>query len=270
MMRVVSWNVNRSGGLITEQADWLESLDKVPDVLLLQEVNLNRRGEWHDVLTDRLGYDAIVDTIDWGSELDNSNGHLTATLEGCELNQQTIDGKAVVSGETAAEAFGTAYPEKILVTDVIYGNTQIECWNVRAVPGRSYPEEKQAIFEYVFDQIEADREQPRILAGDLNTPKRELPDGQAVTYGYHRSKEMQRNAMAAELNVLKGLGHFGMVDVFRALHGYGEIDQVDVSHSGRRIDHLFASETLDPSKCWYASLEEVPSDHAPLIAEFDL
>ena len=269
-MRVVSWNVNRSGDLITEQANWLESLDILPDILLLQEVNLNRRDDWYDVLTDQLGYDTLVDTIDWGSELGNSNGHLTATLEGYELEQQLIDDEADVNGEMAAEAFGTAYPEKILITDITIGDTQIECWNVRAVPGGSYPEEKQAIFEYIFTQIEADGERTRLLAGDLNTPKRELADGQAVTYGYERSKEMQRDAMAAELNILKGLGHFGMIDVFRALHGYGDIDQLDVSHNGRRIDHLFASEMLKPSKCWYAPLETVPSDHAPLIVDFNL
>lgn len=269
-MRVISWNVNKSGSLISDQVDWLESLDEHPDVLLLQEVNLHRRDDWQDVLTEQLGYESMVDTIDWGTELGNSNGHLTATVDNYELEQKPVDGEQDVGGEVAAEVFGTEYPEKILVTDVTYGDTQIECWNVRAVPGRSYPEEKRAIFEYIYNRIEAEGDKPRLLAGDLNTPKQELADGQAVTYGYNRSTGRQRDAMTAELNILKGLGHFGMIDVFRALYGYGDIDELDVSHNGRRIDHMFASERLDPRQCCYAPLECVPSDHAPLIADFDM
>ena len=33
---------------------------------------------------------------------------------------------------------------------------------------------------------------------------------------------------------------------FRAQHGYGSIEQMDVSHDGRRIDHIFASEKPSP------------------------
>jgi exonuclease III len=269
-MRLVSWNVARSGSRIANQVEWIADLDELPDILLLQEVNLKRREDWQENLINKLGYESIVDTLDWGKELQNSNGHLTAVRNDCGLAQKPIDGETNPGGELASEAFGTEYPEKLLVTDLTYQNLQIECWNVRAVPGSSYPQEKCAILEYIYDQIEADPEKVHIVAGDLNTPKRELADGQAVTYGYHRSGEMQREALSAELDILKGLGHFGMVDVFRMVHGYGDIDRNDTSHNGKRIDHIFASEKLNPTNCRYPSLEHVPSDHAPIIADFDM
>lgn len=60
-----------------------------------------------------------------------------------------------------------------------------------------------------------------------------------------------------------------MVDVFRSHHGYGEIDEADVSFESLRFDHLFASKELDPSDSWYASHGYECSDHAPLLADFE-
>lgn len=96
-----------------------------------------------------------------------------------------------------------------------------------------------------------------------------MADGQAVTYGYERKADRQDRAITAELKILKGLGHFEMIDVFRALHGYGDIETIDTSHDGRRIDHLFASQELSPTDCWYASSGLEYSDHGPIVADFD-
>jgi exonuclease III len=275
-MDVLSWNVDGtfpyqgSPDSIDSQIQWLDSLKTPPDVLMLQEVNPNRREYWHEGLRDRLGYAHLTGTLGLAKDLDNSNGHITATTEEWDLSENRFADMAADGDETTADAVDTTYPEKLLVTDISRGDTEIQLWNVRAVPGGDYPEEKMAILELIYEHIEREGAKPRVLAGDLNTPKRELPDGQAITYGYRRSREMQRRAIAAELNVLKGLGHFGMVDVFRALHGYGDIEPVDESHDGRRIDHLFASEELAPQTCWYATEATECSDHAAIRAEFGI
>lgn len=87
----------------------------------------------------------------------------------------------------------------------------------------------------------------------------------------------------AETNLLRGLEDVGMVDVFRELHGYGELERLDVSHAtrtddplsvpeaaveGKRFDHLLASMALSPQACRYDQAGFAWSDHAPVIAEF--
>ena len=275
-MKVLSWNVDGtfppqgSPAQITDQIRWLDSLETQPELLLLQEVNPNRRDLWQELLTDQLGYKTVRDTLDIAVEQGNSNGHITAiqselnlleTTTGIELNENTTRTESDRS---------TAYPEKLLVTGIEYENTTIEVWNVRAVPGSSYPEEKLTILELAYEYIEEADEKLRILAGDLNTPQRELADGQAITYGHQRDADLQQRGVTAELKILKGLGHFGMIDIFRAQHGYGDIDSLSVSHDGRRIDHLFASEDLSPTDCWYSETGATYSDHAPIIAVFDI
>lgn len=275
-MRVLSWNVDGtfppqgSPTAIDNQIQWLDSLDKSPDVLLLQEVNPNRGEYWQKALRERLGYQCFTDTTEQARELGNSNGHITAARNGLRLSDNRFDSTLEQTKDGSGSAPDTAYPEKILITDLETPNSTIEVCNVRAVPGGKYPEEKIRILELVYDYIRRGEPKPRLLAGDLNTPKQELPDGQAVTYGYERKANTQDRGVTAELKILKGLGHFGMVDVFRAHHGYGEIEAVDTSHAGRRIDHLFASQELSPAECRYAPSGLEYSDHAPLLADFDL
>ena len=74
---------------------------------------------------------------------------------------------------------------------------------------------------------------------------------------------------------MTGLAEFDLVDVFRALHGYGvPAFSFTFTRSGRafsrRFDHVFASRSLNPVACRYLHTprENGLSDHAPLEAEF--
>lgn len=276
IMRILTWNVNGtfppsgSAEKIERQVDWIATLDERPTVLLLQEVNPNRRDLWREFLLEKLEYGQVVDSIDLAKKYDNSNGHLTAVRGEWRLSDEVFWSGSNLGEEATVEELGTEYPEKILVTEIERGQTELELWNVRAVPGGSYPEEKIALLELIYDRIENDGQKPRVLGGDLNTPKSELSDGQAVTFGYDRNEEFQRRAINAELNILKGLGHFGMVDVFRAKHGFGDVEPFDVTHGGRRIDHLFVSDGFSVSGCWISESGAERSDHAPVIADIDV
>ena len=290
-MKVASWNVNGAfpehgwPEKIEHQIEFLNSIDLLPDVLLLQEVNWNQRDLWRDRLREKLGYDAIADTLTWAGELRESsvqphqdightNGNLTA-VRGGELNRRRLD---LLEGEFAdadVKHLSTHYPEKILVSDCVVDGHELEVWNVRAVPGSMKGEEKIKILETVFDRIIQSGEGLRILGGDFNTPDDELPDGQAVVDVWDKAPEIRKRWMNAELNVLKGLGHVGMVDAFRYCHGYGELDVPATSFQNSRFDHIFASEALQPTDCYYdhrayESFDDKNeySDHAPIVATF--
>lgn len=110
----------------------------------------------------------------------------------------------------------------------------------------------------------------RMVAGDFNAPKAELPDGQAIPFGYDKSSELSQRQVNAELRLMKGVGHLGLIDVFREQHGYGEIDVPDTSWKSKRFNHLLASQTFEATDCFYDQGGLECSDYAPLIADFEV
>ncbi|ELZ26877.1 endonuclease/exonuclease/phosphatase [Halosimplex carlsbadense 2-9-1] len=59
-------------------------------------------------------------------------------------------------------------------------------------------------------------------------------------------------------------------DVFRQQHGYGDLEVADTSWQSKRFDHLFASTELPATQCYYDHSGFERSDHAPIIADFEL
>lgn len=298
-MIVLSWNIQGAWpgspkSRVQSQVEYVDGLKNQPDMLLLQEVS-KYRTELRKYLND-IGYKTIEDTLDWATELGDStvqphqdiphtNGNMTAVGEKINLSQKPLDILGEEYDGVDVKRWDTHYPEKILVTDCELDGRVIECWNVRAVPGGMKGEEKIKILETVFHRIMNGEEKLRILAGDFNTPGKELSDGQAVTFLSDKDPQIRNRWRSAELNILKGLGHAGMVDVFRAVHGFGNLDILDVSHATRtdeplavpegevegvRFDHLFASQELGVRDCYYDVDGFRHSDHAPLIAEFEM
>jgi endonuclease/exonuclease/phosphatase family metal-dependent hydrolase len=277
----MSWNVNKSSnreGRIEDQIAVIREHDV--DVLFLQEVRYGADMKWLEVWQDgleELGLASIEHSCEWAAELAEStvpphgdighdNGHITAVSGDWDLrrNEQLIRPRLE---RTDRSKFDTNFPEKILVTEVDTSDIEIECWNVRAVPGRSWGDEKIKIFETVYERLAEAGSEMRLLAGDFNSPRRELPDGQAIPFGYDKDADVRDKWVSAELNVLKGLGHLDMVDAFRYVHGYGEIGVKDTSWKSKRFDHIFASSSLRPSRCYYESVD--CSDHAPIIADLE-
>jgi exonuclease III len=249
-------------------------------------VTTNRRDTWFDLLRDELGYTQIAESLAWAKELGqsavpphqdiaHSTGNITAVLDDATLQNRRPSIRDNEYDRSDRKDYETSFPEKILVTGVEFGATTVEIWNIRAVPGSSWGEEKVKIFETAYNRLTKSGTKTRLLDGDFNSPKRELPDGQAVPFGYDKTPEIRRRYVNAELNILKGLGHLGMVDVFRYLHGHGDLDVLDYSWkhgsgANKRFDHLFASGDLTPVTCVYDRAGFECSDHAPIVAEFDV
>lgn len=303
-MRVLAWNVQGavppfgSKKRIRQQLEYVDEQAELPDILLLNEVTTVQRDRWREGLR-ALGYNEIADTLDWAAELRDSdvpphqdyghvNGNLTAVHEDAPAENLERLSPSIRYGpwENAdLKDWDTNVPEKILNTTLELNGEGLDIWNIRAIPGSMHGEEKIKIFENVFNRIKKAEPSLRILAGDLNSPDEEIADGTVVPWRADQEGELPERWTAAELSLLEGLSAFGMVDVFRLLNGYGDLDVLDVSHPtrtddplsvpaqdvrGKRFDHLFASRELNPTECYYDQQGFACSDHAPIIAEFGL
>lgn len=295
-MDVLSWNVQGafppqgSADRISAQIEYLVESADCPDLVMLNEVTTDRRELWHEELRDTAGYSEIVDTLDWSRQLNEIdvppfqdfngvNGNLIAIHSESEiqnLQRQPASIRDAPFGDSELKHWDTNFPEKILNAEVDLDGSTLDLWNIRTVPGSMYGEEKVKILENVYNRILSQSDRPRILAGDFNAPKDETADGEVIPWRAGQNDALSERWQEAERNILTGLDTGGMVDVFRAIRGYGELDVLDISHptgeegslSGKRFDHIIASEILNPSDCFYDEAGLECSDHAPIIAEF--
>lgn len=301
-MKVLSWNVQGAfpyytpPDRINDQLRYLDEKADCPDVIALNEVNRFRREIWLDGLRE-LGYTEIVHTLDWAEELGESdvpphqdynhtNGNLTAVhdmFEGHDLERLHPSIREGAWENEDLKDWDTNFPEKILHSTLEVDGSALEFWNIRAVPGSMHGEEKVKILQNTSNRIRKGSDPPCLLTGDFNAPDRELADGTIIPWRYGEEKEVAEMWVEAELGILRGLEDVGMVDVFRELHGYGNLDILDVSHAtqtenpasvpeteveGKRFDHMIASKNLAPEACWYAQDAFTYSDHAPLVGRF--
>ncbi len=122
---------------------------------------------------------------------------------------------------------------------------------------------------------------PRVLCGDLNTPRRELPDGTTISFARDSRGRLRPDRGPewdeAELGVVPGLRDLGYIDAYRTLHGYGSRSpswtwKTIAGHNGGwRLDHTFVSDGLDPVACQYHHewRERGLSDHSALETDLE-
>ena len=89
----------------------------------------------------------------------------------------------------------------------------------------------------------------RVLCGDLNTPRRELPSGEVISFARDSKGRLRPERGAewdeAERGVVPDLREIGYVDAFRALHGYERREpswtwrRIAGHRGGWRLDHRF-------------------------------
>jgi exonuclease III len=120
---------------------------------------------------------------------------------------------------------------------------------------------------------------PRLVCGDLNTPRREHPDGRVWTFARTQHGKLRPDRGErwdlAELALVKGLEPYGFRDAFRHVHG---LERRELSWEwprwggGYRLDHLIVSEEVTPREVSYLHEWRAAglSDHSPLFAELDV
>ena len=118
----------------------------------------------------------------------------------------------------------------------------------------------------------ADGSGPRVLCGDLNTPRRELEDGDVLTFAYDTRGRLREERGErwdrAERALIRGLG---WTDAFRVLHGYAEREAswtFSQDRGGWRLDHVLVT-GLDVVASAYAHewRRAGLSDHSALVVD---
>jgi exonuclease III len=251
-MRLVSWNVAGRVRLIPEQASRLAEAD--PDLVCLQEVTVKAAPVWEEALRS-LGFEHVAHPPPWPPT---------------EARQRRREPSEAVTIDTLP------WPERALAVRLSSG---IEVVNLHSpispTPGLVKVRTHEALHGYLRGRAGS----PCVLCGDLNTPRREHPDGTVWTFARDRygrlRPERGERWDRAELALIRGLEPDGYRDAFRELHGYEHREpswEWPRWGGGYRLDHLIVSAEIAVTACHYkhdwrrAGL----SDHSALVAEISL
>jgi exodeoxyribonuclease-3 len=256
---LLSWNVQGKVRRVPEQAARVARLR--PDLVCLQEVTASAAPLWEHALRT-LGLEPALHPEAWtgGGPRGRRLAVLTAAREPFE----------VVGGIN-----GVPWPERALVIRLEDGFELVNVHSpISQTPGLVKVETHEAVHAYLRDRAEA----ACALCGDLNTPRREHPDGRVWTfardrYGRLRAERGERWDNA-ELALIRGLEPHGFRDAFRTLHGYAEREpswEWPKWGGGWRLDHLIVSSRVAVRACGYEHdwRRDGLSDHSPLVAEID-
>jgi exonuclease III len=253
---LVSWNVAGRRTRLAEQAERVLALE--PDVVCLQEVTPVTAEPWAERLADA-GLSAALAPMPTAREGSRPLAVLTAARE-----EPSVRPVADVP-----------WPERVLAADV----GTLEIVNVHSPISPKPGLAKVLTHEAVAGHLRAGSG-PRVAVGDLNTPRKEHPDGSVWTFARDRygrlRKERGERWDLAESALIRGLEPDGFRDAFRELNGFESKEPTwewPRYGGGWRLDHLIASAEVEVTACAYRHdwrRDDKLSDHSALVAELSI
>ncbi len=263
-LRLLSWNVAGRVVRVAEQAAAVVAVEA--DVVCLQEVTPTTVPIWREALAS-CGLSEVRSTLDdWIVGEPPPEGRRLAVLTASHWSLSDLS---------------VAHPpwaERLLSVRVASGR-RFELHNLHSPISQKPGAVKLRTHRALAAALSRQRDLPQLVVGDLNTPRRELPDGRTWSFARDARGRLRPDRgegwERAELALLRGLESHGLRDVFRELHGYARQEQSWVyprRRSGYRLDHLIASREFAPLACEYLhqAREAGLSDHAPLMVELRL
>jgi exonuclease III len=262
-LRLITWNVARRSSRIVEQASALAA--RQPDVVALQEVTRRTDPLWRRAF-ELLGLGHVRSGFtDAGAGVTRPGAMWVMLASRVPLSDSSVTlevprPESAVTASVASEA----------------GTIEVCCVHV---PNAANGWVKPRTLGAIRSGLKAAPPAPRVLCGDLNTPRRELPDGETVSFARDSRGRLRPDRGeewdAAELGVVPGLRELGYADAFRTLHGYAAREpswtwkRIAGHGGGWRLDHIFASPELRPVGCRYHHewRENDLSDHSALEAD---
>jgi exonuclease III len=165
------------------------------------------------------------------------------------------------------------WPERVLAVHLSDGTEIVNVHSpISPKPDLAKIRTHEAVYHHMADQPAG---HARLLCGDLNTPRKEHPDGTVWTfardrYGRLRPERGERWDQA-EMALLRHLEQYGYRDAFRTVHPH-DVDEVSWEWArwggGYRLDHLIVSPGIAVEECHYQHCwrKDGLSDHSALIA----
>jgi exonuclease III len=263
VVRLITWNVARRVQALDAQAAALG--EREPDVVALQEVTARTLPPW-EAACAAIGLPHVACTLrDADPARLPAGGRRTGVLLAAREPLEPLPGLLDVP-----------WPETALAARV--AGIEVHTVHVpNAANGEIKPQTLGAIRAGLAETPSPPT--PRVLCGDLNTPRREQPDGTVWSFARDGRGRLRPERAGfwdgAETGVVPGLRDVGFTDVFRALHGYAErspswtFRRIAGHGGGWRLDHVFCSAELEPVACRYhhAWRDAGLSDHSALEAE---
>jgi exonuclease III len=250
---LLSWNLAGRVTRAAEQAELVAALGA--RIVCLQELKPATTGLWAERLR-AAGYEVEVAELPLARESSRPLGVLIAA-----------------QGPLAVVPVpDVPWPERVLAARLEDG---LEVVNVHSPISPKPGLAKVLTHEAVFLHLVAGSG-PRLVCGDLNTPRREHPDGSVWTFARTRTgvlrPERGERWDVAETALVRGLEPLGFRDAFRAVHGHllKEVSWAWPRGGGYRLDHLIVSPEVGVDDCRYRHewrTELKLSDHSPLVAE---
>ncbi|MBV9535167.1 MAG: endonuclease/exonuclease/phosphatase family protein [Solirubrobacterales bacterium] len=266
MIRLITWNVARRTSRLLDQATALA--EREPDVVALQEVTRQTLPLWRHAF-ELMGLAHIRASALRGDSTGGASGRRTLVMIASRVTLVDVDRQLPVPRLESALS---------VLAHASWGPLAVHCVHVpNAANGWVKVETLQALRR----GLETPGPASRVLCGDLNTPRRELPDGTTISFARdsrgHLRPDRGPEWDAAELGVVPGLRDLGYRDAYRTLHGYGSRSpswtwKTIAGHNGGwRLDHTFVSPALLPRACQYHHewREQRLSDHSALETDLE-
>ena len=263
-MRLVTWNVAGRVGRQPEQAQAIAAVGA--DVVALQEVTARTLPLWRSALADG-GFHSCVTALDGQPAPGASTRPEGPDARRRLLGVLTAAREPLVRLPAPPDA---PWPERVLCC--MAGDVEVINLHSPIAPAPELAKVRthEAIAAYL-----ATGGGPRVLCGDLNTPRRELPDGDVLTFAHDSAGRLRPERGErwdrAERALVHGLRERGWVDAFRTLHGYGERQASWTfarDRGGWRLDHVLV-DGLEPIASAYAHdwRRAGLSDHSALVVD---
>ena len=160
-MRLISWNVNgRRGPALSRQLAAVR--ERGADVVALQEIRAESLGVWREGLK-HAGLEHVLD----------SSGLLAVpSLSGREYRRIYFNVVASRWPLRRLPGLRLEFPERYLAVSVGRAGAEFELHVAHLPPGSTRGLVKVEMFEALHTRLATPCERPRVLCGDLNTPRR--------------------------------------------------------------------------------------------------